>query len=87
MVLDEAAASVDVETDQLIQNTIREQFFDCTVLTIAHRLHSVMESDRLMVFDQGIIVEFDTPKVLMSRTDSVFYSLVVDAGVISPLFV
>lgn len=83
LILDEAAASVDVETDQLIQKTIREQFCNRTVLTIAHRLQSVMESDRIMVFDQGKVIEFDTPQALLARTDSTFYSLAVDAGIIS----
>ncbi|KAI1700651.1 ABC transporter transmembrane region domain-containing protein [Ditylenchus destructor] len=81
LMLDEAAASVDMETDQLIQKTIREQFSDCTVLTIAHRLHSVMDCDRLMVFDQGRIVEFDTPQALLAKPNSVFRSLAIDAGI------
>lgn len=82
LILDEAAASVDVETDNVIQRTIREQFSACTVLTIAHRLQSVMDSDRLLVFDQGAVVDFDTPQALLSRTDSLFHQLAVDAGIL-----
>uniref|UniRef100_A0AC34QBL2 Uncharacterized protein n=1 Tax=Panagrolaimus sp. JU765 TaxID=591449 RepID=A0AC34QBL2_9BILA len=83
LVLDEAAASVDMETDQLIQRTIREQFADCTVLTIAHRLHSVVDSDRLMVLDAGRISEFDNPQTLLSLKNSVFHSMAIDAGLVS----
>uniref|UniRef100_A0A914DEW8 ABC transporter domain-containing protein n=1 Tax=Acrobeloides nanus TaxID=290746 RepID=A0A914DEW8_9BILA len=83
LVLDEAAASVDMETDQLIQRTIKEQFADCTVLTIAHRLHSVIESDRLMVLDTGNVREFDSPKSLLENHNSLFYSMALDAGIVS----
>uniref|UniRef100_A0A1I8B942 Multidrug resistance-associated protein n=1 Tax=Meloidogyne hapla TaxID=6305 RepID=A0A1I8B942_MELHA len=81
LVLDEAAASVDLETDHLIQQTIRRQFVDCTVLTIAHRLHSVLDSTRILVFSEGRVAEFDTPINLFSRQDSLFRSLALDAGI------
>ncbi|KAF1745727.1 hypothetical protein GCK72_022174 [Caenorhabditis remanei] len=82
LVLDEAAAAVDVETDSLLQKTIREQFKECTVLTIAHRLNTVMDSDRLLVLDKGRVAEFDTPKKLLSNPDGIFYSMAKDANVV-----
>ena len=81
LILDEAAASVDIETDHLIQSTIRDQFRDCTVLTIAHRLHSVLESDRLLVFSEGRVTEFDSPQNLFAQPNSLFRSLALDAGI------
>ena len=80
LVLDEATANVDPRTDALIQEQIREKFRDCTVLTIAHRLNTIMDSNRMMVLDQGRILEFDTPENLMKNKDSQFYSMAKNAG-------
>ncbi|KAK6027472.1 ABC transporter, ATP-binding protein, partial [Ostertagia ostertagi] len=82
LILDEAAAAVDAETDSLLQRTIREQFADCTVLTIAHRLHTVMDCDRLLVLSAGCVVEFDSPKSLLAKPEGVFYSMAKDAGIV-----
>lgn len=67
LILDEATANVDAETDNLIQTTIRTQFSHCTVLTIAHRLHTVMDSDRVLVMDAGRMVEYEHPHILLQR--------------------
>ena len=83
LILDEATAAVDMETDALIQSTIRREFADCTILTIAHRLNTIIDSNRVMVLDNGLIAEFDSPDVLLQNPDSVFYSLAKDAGIVS----
>ncbi|XP_046361910.2 multidrug resistance-associated protein 1-like [Haliotis rufescens] len=80
LVLDEATAAVDMETDDLIQQTIRSEFKDCTVLTIAHRLNTVMDSDRILVLDNGCVCEFDTPSSLLQQPDSIFYNMAKAAG-------
>ncbi|XP_060771637.1 ATP-binding cassette sub-family C member 2-like [Neoarius graeffei] len=63
LILDEATAAVDLETDELIQSTINQEFSQCTVLTIAHRIHTILNSTRVMVLNAGKIVEFDSPSV------------------------
>ncbi|XP_073338250.1 ATP-binding cassette sub-family C member 2 [Pagrus major] len=80
LILDEATAAVDLETDDLIQTTIRKEFSHCTVLTIAHRLHSIMDSSRVMVLDAGKIVEFDSPYNLLEKQGH-FYGMAKDAGI------
>ncbi|XP_040212845.1 multidrug resistance-associated protein 1-like isoform X1 [Rana temporaria] len=81
LVLDEATAAVDLETDDLIQSTIRKEFENCTVITIAHRLNTIMDYTRVIVFDKGEIVEFDTPTRLLENK-GIFYSMAKDANVI-----
>ncbi|XP_014741415.1 PREDICTED: canalicular multispecific organic anion transporter 1 isoform X2 [Sturnus vulgaris] len=80
LILDEATAAVDLETDNLIQTTIRNEFADCTVLTIAHRLHTIMDSNRVMVLHAGQIVEFDSPQELLMKQGT-FSAMAKDAGI------
>ncbi|KAM4692498.1 LOW QUALITY PROTEIN: ATP-binding cassette sub-family C member 3 [Rhinophrynus dorsalis] len=79
LILDEATAAIDLETDDLIQMTIRTQFEDCTVLTIAHRLNTIMDYTRVLVLDKGKIAEFDTPTNLIA-SKGIFYGMAKDAG-------
>ncbi|KAL0363619.1 UNVERIFIED_CONTAM: ABC transporter C family member 2 [Sesamum calycinum] len=80
LVLDEATAAVDVRTDALIQKTIREEFKSCTMLTIAHRLNTIIDSDQILVLDSGQVIEYDTPKVLLRNKASAFSKMVQSTG-------
>ncbi|KAG8523588.1 Canalicular multispecific organic anion transporter 1, partial [Galemys pyrenaicus] len=80
LIMDEATAAVDLETDHLIQMTIRSEFSHCTVLTIAHRLHTIMDSDKVMVLDKGNIVEYGSPEELLSNAGP-FSLMAKEAGV------
>ncbi|XP_047488964.1 multidrug resistance-associated protein 1-like isoform X5 [Penaeus chinensis] len=82
LVLDEATAAIDMETDDLIQQTIRREFADCTVITIAHRLNTIMDSSRVLVLDKGEIREFESPENLLKDKKSIFYSMAKDAGLV-----
>ncbi|KAK2951952.1 Multidrug resistance-associated protein [Blattamonas nauphoetae] len=76
VVLDEATASVDVETDEKIQKTIREQFKEQTVIVIAHRLNTIMDLDRILVMEHGKVAEYDTPDNLKANPDSALNALI-----------
>uniref|UniRef100_A0A4W4EPI3 Cystic fibrosis transmembrane conductance regulator n=1 Tax=Electrophorus electricus TaxID=8005 RepID=A0A4W4EPI3_ELEEL len=80
LIIDEATANVDPRTDELIQKTIREKFQECTVLTIAHRLNTILDSDRILVLDAGRIHEYDEPYVLLQNQDGIFYKMVQQTG-------
>jgi len=88
IILDEATANIDVETDSFIQKTIMEKFKDCTVLTIAHRLITIANYDRVVVIGEGKVVEFDTPYNLLmapekrgeKREENVFAEMVKSTG-------
>ncbi|CAH0714289.1 unnamed protein product, partial [Brenthis ino] len=83
LVLDEATAAVDLETDELIQKTIRTEFASCTVLTIAHRLNTIMDSTKVMVLDKGQLVEYAPPEQLLQDKNSIFYGMAKDAGLVN----
>ncbi|KAF2582140.1 hypothetical protein F2Q68_00002901 [Brassica cretica] len=78
LVLDEATASVDTATDNLIQKTLREHFSDCTVITIAHRISSVIDSDMVLLLSDGMIEEYDSPRKLLENKSSSFAKLVAE---------
>nr|XP_035921009.1 canalicular multispecific organic anion transporter 1-like [Halichoerus grypus] len=80
LVMDEATAAVDLETDHLIQTTIQKEFSHCTTITIAHRLHTIMDSDKIMVLDNGKIVEYGSPQELL-RNSGPFYLMAKEAGI------
>ncbi|KAH9514953.1 Multidrug resistance-associated protein 1 [Bulinus truncatus] len=82
LILDEATAAVDMETDTLIQNTIRTEFSDCTIITIAHRLNTIMDYDRIMVLDAGLVKELDSPSNLLANPRSIFYSMAKEANLV-----
>ncbi len=67
-------------TDSLIQQTIRDKFANCTVLTIAHRLHTIMDADRVLVLDAGKVIEFDEPHLLLQNENGLFASMVKMTG-------
>lgn len=82
LVLDEATAAVDVETDALLQATLRSNMFkDRTIITIAHRINTILDSNRIVVLDHGRVAEFDTPTELVRR-QGLFYELVKEAGLL-----
>ncbi|KAI3842341.1 hypothetical protein MKW98_026131 [Papaver atlanticum] len=76
LVLDEATASVDTATDGIVQKIITREFENCTVVTVAHRIHTVIDSDLVLVLSEGRVVEYDTPAKLLEREDSFFSKLI-----------
>jgi ABC-type multidrug transport system ATPase subunit len=76
----EATAAIDHSTDSMIQNSIRTELKGVTVITVAHRLKTIGDSDKVMVLDAGKLVEFDTPANLLKRQSGFFKSLVDQSG-------
>ncbi|KAI0050170.1 P-loop containing nucleoside triphosphate hydrolase protein [Auriscalpium vulgare] len=85
IVLDEATSSIDFETDSKIQATIREEFGGALLLTVAHRLKTVIDYDRLIILDKGSIAEFDTPWNLIRKEDGIFRSMCLKSGTFAQL--
>ncbi|KVI00797.1 AAA+ ATPase domain-containing protein [Cynara cardunculus var. scolymus] len=79
LVLDEATAAVDVRTDDLIQKTIRKEFKSCTMLIIAHRLNTIIDCNRILVLENGQILEYDSPERLISH-EGAFFKMVQSTG-------
>ncbi|XP_070396121.1 ATP-binding cassette sub-family C member 3-like isoform X3 [Dermacentor albipictus] len=80
LLLDEATSQMDGDMDRLIQATLREAFGNSTLIAIAHRIHTVLDYDRILVMDEGRVREYDTPSSLLSDPDSAFYKMAADAG-------
>ena len=80
IVMDEATASIDVNTENIIQRAINNLLNDSTILTIAHRIKTVLNSDRILVLDNGEVKEFDSPKVLLANKNSMFYEFYNNMG-------
>ncbi|ETV83054.1 hypothetical protein H257_04797 [Aphanomyces astaci] len=80
VVMDEATAAIDHETDQNLQRVIRTEFATSTVLTIAHRLDTVLDADRILVFDQGRLAQCDTPAALIGAGAGIFFELCHEGG-------
>ncbi|ODM86916.1 Multidrug resistance-associated protein 4, partial [Orchesella cincta] len=80
IVMDEATANVDPQTDNLIQKTIRTKFANCSIITVAHRLHSVIDTDRILVLDNGFVKEYDHPHILLQNPNGILTSMVQHTG-------
>ncbi len=80
LMMDEATASVDMDSDALIQKTVREAFSECTTLTIAHRLNTIMDSDKILFLDSGKVTEYDDPQTLLKNATGDFSRLVEKSG-------
>ncbi|XP_074030611.1 ATP-binding cassette subfamily C member 4 [Leptinotarsa decemlineata] len=85
VVLDEATANMDPETESIIQKTVKENFSSCTVFVIAHRLESVLDCDKVMVLDRGQIAEYDDPQVLKEKPNGMFAEMLRNAGIIDSI--
>jgi len=80
LLLDEATSAIDFKTDSIIQRSIRRELKDVTLITIAHRLQTIMDADRIMVLETGYLKEYDTPRNLLRMPNSLFRSLVNESG-------
>jgi ABC-type multidrug transport system fused ATPase/permease subunit len=80
LLLDEATAALDSDTNNAVQEVLKAHFYDRTIFTIAHRLDTIIDSDRILVMNAGVIAEFDRPEVLLDDPESIFYELCMNTG-------
>ncbi|PKC07157.1 P-loop containing nucleoside triphosphate hydrolase protein [Rhizophagus irregularis] len=80
IIMDEATASIDFDMDEKIQKMIRNEFNDCTIICIAHRLQTIIDYDKILVLDRGSVLEFDSPYNLISNPNSIFYQMCEQSG-------
>ncbi|KAJ3181645.1 hypothetical protein HDU85_003589 [Gaertneriomyces sp. JEL0708] len=80
LVLDEATANVDLETDRVIQECLRKEFVGVTVICVAHRLNTIIDYDRVLVLSAGTIAEYDTPRALLAVSDGAFSRMIDETG-------
>jgi len=80
LIMDEATAAIDYETDHLIQQFIRSEFKDVTIITVAHRLQTIMDSDKIMVLDEGRLKEWGSPRELLQKEGGAFKHLVDESS-------
>jgi ATP-binding cassette subfamily C (CFTR/MRP) protein 1 len=73
--MDEATANIDMKTEQIIQKAINEMLSESTVITIAHRIKTIIHYDKILVLNNGIVMEYDTPANLIGNKKSIFYEL------------
>lgn len=78
--MDEATASVDVVTEEKISQILKESFKNSTVIAIAHRLKSIADFDRVLILDEGLVIEYDVPHLLLKNSESMFSKLVEATG-------
>jgi len=86
IIMDEATASVDFDTDSKIQATIRDEFSNSLLLTIAHRIRTIIDYDRLLVLDAGRVAEFDTPINLLKKDTGIFKEMCLKSGTYQELY-
>ena len=80
LLLDEATAALDSDTNAAVSEVLQKHFSDRTIFTIAHRLDTIIESDRILTMSAGVVAEFDPPHVLLENPDSIFYDLCMNTG-------
>jgi len=80
LLLDEATAALDSDTNVAVQHVLKAHFSDRTIFTIAHRLDTIIDNDRILVMNAGVVAEFDRPDVLLAKPDSIFYELCKNTG-------
>lgn len=80
IILDEATSNIDPFADQFVQSILTEKFNDCTIITIAHRLNIIMSYDKILLLDEGKIMEYDHPFILLKKKNGAFASMIEDSG-------